>query len=126
MDYTTFGQANIIILEYIDEILYTFDKADLLSGFNNSSAVPDITFKVNKYYKNLNAKQSMEFHHLVAKILFATKKDRPNTCTIVSFLTTLVIEPDNYNWSRVVHLMKYVRSTRNIPLILGAKGIGII
>ena len=62
----------------------------------------------------------------MAKILFATKKDRPNTCTIVSFLTTLVIEPDNYNWSRVVHLMKYVRSTRNIPLILGAKGIGII
>ena len=72
--------------------------------------------------KKLNAKQAVEFHHLVAKILFATKRASPDTCTAISFLATRVREPDNDDWANFIHLMKYIIGTSNLPLILSANG----
>ena len=67
----------------------------------------------------------MGFHRLVAKILLATKRARPDTCTTISFLTTRVREPDNDYWDKLVHIMKYIIGTMNLPLILSANG-GVI
>ena len=55
-------------------------------------------------------------------MLFATKRSRPDTGTLVSFLTRRVIEPDKDGWSKLKHLIKYVRGTKEMPLILGANG----
>ena len=54
----------------------------------------------------------------MAKILFATKRARPDTCTEISLLTMRVIEPDNDYWAKLVHLIKYIVGIRNPPLIL--------
>jgi hypothetical protein len=62
----------------------------------------------------------------VAKTLYATKRARPDTCTAIAFLTTRVREPDSNDWTKLVHLMKYVRGTRKLPLILSASGSGIL
>ena len=126
LDYTTVGQVKITILDYIDEILDAFDKSYPTGVSTNSSAAPAIIFKVNKYFFKLNAKQNMEFHHLVAEILYATKCARLDTCTAISFLTTKVREPDNDDWYKLVHLMKHIRGTRNLPLILSFNGSGIL
>ena len=126
LDYYTIGQVNITMLDYIDEIINDFDKAYPTGGGTKSISTPAIIFKVNKYCKNHNSKQAVEFHHLVAKMLFATKRSRSDTRTAISFLTTIVIEPDNYNWDKLVHLMKYIIGTRNLPLIMSANGSGIL
>ena len=94
LDYTTVGQVNITMLEYIDEIRDAFDKADPTVGGTQSSAEPDIIFNLNEYYGKLNSKQDVEFHHVVAKTLFATRWARPDTCTAISLLATIVREPD--------------------------------
>jgi hypothetical protein len=62
----------------------------------------------------------------VAKTLFATKRARPDTGTSVSFLTTRVREPDKEDWVKLGHLMKYLRGTKDLPLILSADGSGIL
>ena len=72
LEYSAVGQVEITMLEYIDKIVDTFDKDDLTSGGTNSGAAPDIIFTVDE--EKINVKQAVEFHHLVAKTLFATKK----------------------------------------------------
>ena len=59
-------------------------------------------------------------------MLFATKRARPDTGTAISFLMTRTKEPDRDDWSKLAHLMKYVRGTRKLPLILGANGSGML
>ena len=56
LDYSTVGQVRIPTLEHIYEILNDFDKAYPIGGGTKSSSAPAIIFKVNKEYKNLNAK----------------------------------------------------------------------
>jgi hypothetical protein len=68
----------------------------------------------------------VQFHNLVAKTLYATKRARPDTCTSIAFLTTRVRAPDKDDWKKLIHLMRYIRGTRRLPLILSANGSGIL
>jgi hypothetical protein len=64
----------------------------------------------------------VEFHNLVAKTLYATKRARPDTCTAIAFLSTRVQEPDKDDLEKLVHMMRYIRGSRKMPLILSANG----
>ena len=59
-------------------------------------------------------------------MLFATKCARLDTGTAVLFLTRRVIEPDEDDWSKLKHLIKYVRGRKAMTLILDANGTGIL
>ena len=83
LDYTTVGQVKVNMLDYIDEILNAFDNSDTTGGGTKSNAAPTIMSKFGKYCKKFNNKQSVEFHHLVAEILFATKQAMTDTCTAI-------------------------------------------
>ena len=76
--------------------------------------------------EKLEKPKADSFHSLVAKALFATKRARPDTGTSVSFLTTRVKEPDRHDWTKLAHLMKYIRGTRELPLILSADRTGVL
>jgi hypothetical protein len=39
---------------------------------------------------------------------------------------TRVQAPNKDDWNKLVHLMKYLRGTRTLPLILSANGTGIL
>ena len=81
LDYTIVGQVKIIILDYIKEILGTFDKEDTIGGSTKSSDAPAVLFKANIEHGEINAKHAVEFHLIVANTLFDTKQARPDTCT---------------------------------------------
>jgi hypothetical protein len=83
-------------------------------------------FRVDEDCAKLRPKKAQEFHNLVAKTLYATKRARPDTCTAIAFLTTRVRAPDKDDWSKLTHLMKYIRGTRDLPLVLSARGSGIL
>ena len=53
LDYPTVGQVTITMLDYINEIIDTFDKAYPTGGGNNSSAATAIILKADEYCKNL-------------------------------------------------------------------------
>ena len=63
---------------------------------------------------------------LVAKMLFATKIARTDTGTSISYLTKRVRDPYQSDWLKMVHLFKYVRGAKYLPLILSAENNGII
>jgi len=74
----------------------------------------------------LSPAKKEKFYSILARILFATKHARPDTGTAVSFLTMRVKEPDNDDWQKLSHLMIFIRATKELPLILGSDGIGIL
>jgi hypothetical protein len=110
------------MFDCVDEIIAAFDKAEPKGGGKKSSAAPASLFKVDKSCEKLKQDKDVEFHNLVANILYAAKRARPDTCTAISFLTTRVQEPEKEDWTKMVQLMRYLRDTRMMPLILSANG----
>jgi hypothetical protein len=90
LDYTVRGQVKITIFDYVNEILNAFDKAEQKGGGTNTSAAHDSLFKVDDSCENLKQDKAVEFHNLVAKTLYYTKRARPDTCIAIAFLTTRV------------------------------------
>jgi hypothetical protein len=126
LDYTVRGQVNITMFDYADYILTAFDKAEQKGGGTKTSAAPDSIFKVDENCEKLKQDKAVEFHNLVANTLYFNKRARSDTCTAIAFLTTRVRSPDKDNWKKVVHLMRYIRGTRTMPLILSDNGSGIL
>jgi hypothetical protein len=126
LDFTTRGQVKITMIDYVQEIVDAFDKADPNGGGIKTSAAPSNLFTVDEDCEKLEPKKAQQFHHIVAKTLYATKRARPDTCTAIAFLTTRVREPDQDDWTKLAHMIKYLRGTKLLPLILSANGSGIL
>ena len=126
LDYSVPGQVSVSMFGYIQEILDLFDKEAPKCTGTKTSAAPVDLFRVQPECTKLSPAKQEIFHSIVAKTLFATKRARPDTGTSISFLTTRVREPDTDDWSKMVHLMKYIRGTKDMPLILSANGSGIL
>jgi hypothetical protein len=90
LDYTVRGQVKITMFNYVDEILTAFDKAEPKDVVTKTSAAPDSLFKVDENCEKLKQDKAVEFHNLVAMALYSTKRARPDTCTAIAFLTTIV------------------------------------
>ena len=60
----------------------------------------------------------MEFQNLVAKTVYATKRAIPDTCRGIEFLIISVQAPNKEDFSKLVHLIQYLRVTNNIQLTL--------
>ena len=67
---------------------------DLKTTGTKTSAAPSNLFVVKEDCTKLTKEKSEQFHSVVEKMLFATKRATPDTGTAVSFLTTRVREPD--------------------------------
>ena len=65
-------------------------------------------------------------HKLLAKISFTTKISRPDTGTAISYLTTRVREPAQSDSLKMLHIFKYFRGTKDLPLILSANKSGML
>ena len=126
LDYSVDGIVTISMPKYIDECLEVFKSIAPKEVGTKSSAAPKDLFTVRDDSPKLDKQQSEQFHSLVAKMLFAAKRARPDIGTAVSFLTTRVKEPNKDDWFKLVHLMKYVRSTKDLPLTLSANGSGML
>jgi hypothetical protein len=126
LDYTLPGRVKITMFDFLEEVIVAFDKADPKGCGTKTSAAPTDLFKINEDCRKLPPKKSKEFHNIVAKMLYATKRARPDTCTSIAFLTTRVREPDDDDWVKLTHLIQYVRGTKQLPLILSASGTGIV
>ena len=81
IDYSEPSQAKITMLNYVKEILTDFVKADHKSTGTKSRATPENLFVVNEEYEKVSTDKSVQFHNLVAKTLYATKRARQDTCT---------------------------------------------
>jgi hypothetical protein len=66
------------------------------------------------------------YHHNAAKLLFLSKRARPDVQTAVAFLSTRVKLPDADDSKKLARTLKYLRGTLYMPLTLEADDIEII
>ncbi len=119
----------------MDGILLAFDAAVKKHGDGFTpvtrqhfkTPAPDNLFLlVNEDCEKLLEAVSADFHTIVAKTLYATKRARPNTCLAIAFLTTRVRAPNTNDWEKLCHLMEYLRGNHDQPLVLDNDNNGLL
>ena len=116
LDFSKPGVCQISMPEYIQELLATWNSAapQEKGGKETTCAAPKDLFTVDDKSVKLSSENKEMFHSIVAKILFATKRARPDTGTAISFLTTRVKDPEIDDWRKLSHLMKYIKATKEL------------
>jgi hypothetical protein len=135
LDFATPKIVEVTMLKYVDEIIGSWDKAcselndryKTVSGCKKiATAAPDGLFKVDEDAVKLDQARAKAFHNITAKEINVAKRARPNIFLSIAFLTTRVKGPDIDDWRKLCHLVEYLRSTRELPLILAANSTGVL
>jgi hypothetical protein len=135
MDFTIKYVVKVTMIEYVNEIITSWDKAclDFDDGFeilNNCKRIatpaPEDLFKDDDSAVKLGSVKAKVFHTITAKAMYVSKRARPATSLAIAFLTTRVREPDEDDWRKLRHLIVYLKSTRELPLVLGAWNTGVL
>ena len=136
LDFTTNGVVRVSMIGYIYDVIKEWKgvTSKLDNGFKQvvskrqriATAAPDNLFKVNVDQVKLGTMRAKYFHKIVVMMLYVTKRAWPDTALSIAFLTTRVRGPDEDDWQKLAHLIKYLQSTRELPLILGATKTGVL
>ena len=118
IDYSENGRAKFSMFDYLEDIIKNLP-ADLRTTRNTSTPAAEHLFNVDPKATKLTQKKADEFHHYVAKLLFAAKRARPDIQTAVAFLCTRVKSPDTDDWKKLQRVLGYIRDTIFLPLTIG-------
>ena len=72
----------------------------------------------------LSADKASIFYLMMAKLLYLTRRARPDLATLVSFLTTRVSNSDVDDWKKVKRGLVFILNTIDEKRIIGAKSLG--
>ncbi len=134
LDFPLKEKCIVTMHDYLDGILKVFDAAMEKHdhGFlpvtrqRYETPAPDNLFTVNEDCEKLPDEMAADFHTIVAKTLYLTKRARPDTCLSIAFLMTRVRAPDRDDWEKLCHLVEYLRRDHAQALVLGAKNNGLL
>jgi hypothetical protein len=117
------GIVEINMHDYIGECIDDFP--DNISKSSSTPAAAHL-FDVNDECEKLDEEKSEIFHKIVAKLLFACKRARPDIQTAVAFLTTRVSKSDIDDWKKLKRCLQYSHGTRDLKLTLSADNLTVI
>jgi hypothetical protein len=134
LDFSHKGQCIITMNNYVAEFVKAYDLAlaQYDDGFlpvtkqRYKTPAPENLFMVNEDCEKLPENMAADFHTVVAKTLYVTKRARPDVCLSVAFLTTRVRAPNIDHWEKLMHLVEYLRRDNSRPLLLGANKNGLL
>lgn len=107
------------IQEAIDKIKSTGERLD----DTVATPVTNKLFFVNKDCEKLDKEKSEIFHSVTAKVLFITKRVRPDLETTVAFLCTRVSKSDLDNWKKLKQMMGFLKRAIDDVRIIGATSL---
>jgi hypothetical protein len=117
LDYSEDGVFAVTMIPYIDSIHEDFPE-EITSGAPTPHQ--DHLFKVrdesDPKYEALDDEMKAAFHHATAQLLYLSQRARRDIQTPVAFLTTRVKKPDRDDWGKLKRVLKYLKSTRSMPL----------
>ena len=109
--------------DYIKSMIASFPSK--IEGTSTTPAA-DHLFKVNENGIKLDEERAQIFHNIVAKGLFVCKRARGDIMTTIAFLCTRVQQPDEDDWKKLVHLLKYLNGTKDLYTTLKADNTNIV
>ena len=124
IDFTIPKKVVIRMDDYADNILAEA-RDDV--GTDAASPAAEHLFDVNTdNLEKLSSADAQCFHTMTAKLLFLSKRARPDLQQAVAFLTTRVKEPDTDNYKKLGRALKYLHAEPHLPLTLEANNAQII
>jgi hypothetical protein len=134
LDFLHKEKCIVTMHDYLDGILKVFDAAMEkhehgflpVTRLRYETPAPDNLFIVNEDCEKLPDEMAADFHTIIAKTLYVTKRARPDTCLSIAFLTTRVRAPDRDDWEKLHHLVEYLRKDHARALVLSAKNDGLL
>jgi hypothetical protein len=124
LDYSTKGKVIINMDKYVEELLN--DVSDELGIGVAATPAAAYLYEVNQEASKLEKEQADRFHTMTAKLLFLSKRARPDLQQAVGFLTTRVKGPDVDDWKKLKRVMQYLRGTKNMKLTLEADNTHVV
>jgi hypothetical protein len=125
LDYSTKGEVKVTMVDYLKGVLNDFP--EVIEGSAHTAAAENLfTVRPDDERTTLDEERARALHHSVEQLLFASSRARKDIQIAVSFLTTRVKEPYEDDWGKLKRLLKYIRATIYMPLILRADGLSII
>ena len=111
-DFRKVGEVKVTMENCVNDIL-----ADC--GVSKVASTPGspMLFDIRDTTK-VSSEESKWFHSYTAKLLYLSKRVRPECLTTVAFLTTRVNECDHDDLSKLRRLLAYVRGTRDRGIVL--------
>jgi hypothetical protein len=86
-----------------------------IKGYADTPAGGNL-FQIKEDQILLNGEQKNTFHSLVAKLLYLSKRTRPDVLLAVNFLCTRVQAPDIDDWKKLVRVLKYLNCTKSMKM----------
>jgi hypothetical protein len=110
-------------IKYVDHGIFLTmpDKIqDVTQGILQSASTPagNNLFTIDENSKELEKEEKELFHSLVAKLLYISKRVRPDILLAVTFLTTRVLNATQDDWAKLIRVLRYLRRTKNKGLTL--------
>lgn len=82
-------------------------------------------FETGEDSKHLNEEDAKCFHTVTAKMLFVSKRARPELQQAIAFLSTQVKSPNKDNYKKLRRVMKCPRAERKLALTLEANDLQV-
>jgi len=119
IDFFKRGKVTHSQYDYINEILFSVTKYKDMQGESPTPASPHLFQNDDEAAVLLLEDQADLFHHYVTQLLFLCKRARPDLQTPVAFLCTRVKAPNKHDWKKLCHVIRYLRGTAHLPLVIG-------
>ena len=115
IDYSEDGMVKFTMYDYLEDIL-----AEAPSDFDDEDVTPAISelSQMISTSRKLDMATADLFHCIVARFLYVAKRARPHLQVAVAFLCKRVKCPNIGDWKKLGRLVRYVRATIHLPLIL--------
>jgi hypothetical protein len=117
------GKVNIGTVQFLKKMVEEFEE-DTGVDLSRIYTTPAATwlFKL-KDSKELCPKFTSFFRKFTMKVLWTSKRSRPDLETTMGFLTTRVKAPTKDDWHKLTRLMCYIKATVNDVRIIGADNL---
>ena len=116
LDFSIAGKVTIGMQNYVKSILK--EVPDDMMGVANTPASSFLFLVNNQSPDVLDSATADMFHTLVAKLLFLSKRSRPDIQLAVAFLCTRVTRPDADDYKKLTRVIKYLRQTEDMALTI--------
>jgi hypothetical protein len=116
IDYSEKGKVKFTMYDYLEDIL---DEMPAYMKGTAPTPASDNLFDVDEDSPALNEKEYEFFHRTTARLLFGAKRARPDLQVAVAYLCTRVKSPTQSDYRKLTSVIKYLRLTIFIPLVLG-------
>ena len=101
IDFSDAGKVVFLMREYVKNLLEECPAELLKAGSTATTPAANHISNINQKAIKLDKEKAEIFHHLVAKLLYLSKRTRPDIQFPDAFLTTRVREPDVDDWKKL-------------------------